>query len=575
MAPQQAFQGFNMLNYSKFSMIIPAKDAEHTLDILHSIQPESVTTMQRELDRVKPLFSYGHCARDMVIEAIARRAAQHPPGDQAVQTKTQPISALDSEPEFPIDAVFTWVNGSTLRHQHNRHVAWKFVWQSGRSHILAGDAQGGNRFTDHNELRFALRSVYMNIPWVRKIFVVTADQIPSWFRDVTDSLSGTGPEVVLVSHTQIFDPSLKASALPTFNSIGIEAYLHRIPSLSERWILLNDDFFVGKPLSKLAFFTPEGLPKVSFQYNWGYIPKDSPTGKRAKMGYMWATHNTDRLLDAKFGRELRFRIMHQAIPMTTGLMKLAHQLFPHAVRATAQNQFRSENDVLTYYLAAWIGIYQNSAVRLTPDQHLSNILINMKEDNGLNRMALTRLLSPCLPSIQRLACEKSGNSLCQTKLYHADRVVFDPVRGECRRPLRTLDGFATLQTLRQCSEECINRNVSIDTLKRPGEGHISLFCIGDMTNTIDDVTLREQNDLMLSFFLLVLWRGGDTAPALGETGWHLRKRPPFHLTTNHLISVNVEMKNMDTCKCSKWFSKSSKPHPTKLWLNFTWKTRFF
>ena len=82
----------------------------------------------------------------------------------------------------------------------------------------------------------------MYAPWVRNIYLVTDDQVPDW-------LDTSCPDVKVVSHREIF---ANQADLPTFNSHAIESQIHRIEGLSEHFLYLNDDFFVGRPLSPTA-----------------------------------------------------------------------------------------------------------------------------------------------------------------------------------------------------------------------------------------------------------------------------------------------------------------------------------
>ncbi|EDV28564.1 uncharacterized protein TRIADDRAFT_51611 [Trichoplax adhaerens] len=74
------------------------------------------------------------------------------------------------------------------------------VWAPRRS-ISDGDDNdadpdinmASNRFSDNQELRFSIRSVERYAPWVRKIFIVTNGQIPSW-------LNLENPRVQIVTH---------------------------------------------------------------------------------------------------------------------------------------------------------------------------------------------------------------------------------------------------------------------------------------------------------------------------------------------------------------------------------------
>jgi len=102
-----------------------------------------------------------------------------------------------------------------------------------------------NRFADNDELKYSLRSVEKFVPWVRKVFIVTNGQIPSW-------LDIHHPRIKLVTHEEIF---VNKSHLPTFSSPAIESHIHRIPGLSKKFIYMNDDVFFGAPVWPDDFFT--------------------------------------------------------------------------------------------------------------------------------------------------------------------------------------------------------------------------------------------------------------------------------------------------------------------------------
>ncbi len=62
----------------------------------------------------------------------------------------------------------------------------------------------------------------------------------------------------MVDHRDILPPE----ALPCFNSVVLEHFLHRIPGLSEHFLYANDDMFFGAPVGPGFFFTPDGRPIV-------------------------------------------------------------------------------------------------------------------------------------------------------------------------------------------------------------------------------------------------------------------------------------------------------------------------
>lgn len=142
---------------------------------------------------------------------------------------------------FDVDAVYTWVKtpkeGSEVYKEIEKSCG-KVVPQ---------------RYRDHQTLVASVISLQAFLPWIRKVFIVTSGEEPCWKEDMDIPIE-------LVTHEQIFPEELQNTDLPSHNSIAIETHLHRIPGLAERFIYLNDDMFIGNPLQKSFFFTPDGKP---------------------------------------------------------------------------------------------------------------------------------------------------------------------------------------------------------------------------------------------------------------------------------------------------------------------------
>ena len=89
------------------------------------------------------------------------------------------------------------------------------------------------RFRDYGFLKYWFRGVEKFAPWVRKIHFVTSGQKPEW-------LDENNPKINLVNHKDY----IPAEFLPTYNSVVIERYLHKIPDLAEHFVYFNDDFYI-------------------------------------------------------------------------------------------------------------------------------------------------------------------------------------------------------------------------------------------------------------------------------------------------------------------------------------------
>jgi Stealth protein CR2, conserved region 2 len=109
-----------------------------------------------------------------------------------------------------------------------------------------------HRWVCSDELTYCLRSIEMNAPWVRCIWIVTDQQRP-----LLPNLSATfANKIRFVDHRDIF--AGYEDALPTFNSLSIETMLWRIEGLSEHFLYFNDDVFLTAPVTTSDFFTKAG-----------------------------------------------------------------------------------------------------------------------------------------------------------------------------------------------------------------------------------------------------------------------------------------------------------------------------
>lgn len=142
----------------------------------------------------------------------------------------------------PVDIVYTWVKGEDP--DYRRMVAQ-----------YSGKPQHTNpeRYRDQFDLlRYSLRSVEKNFPAYRYLYLVTMrPQLPEW-------LNRENPRLRVVHHDEFF-PS--AEFLPTFNHNTIESFFHLLPGISERFVYMNDDFFLGQPISLNDLF-PAGKPII-------------------------------------------------------------------------------------------------------------------------------------------------------------------------------------------------------------------------------------------------------------------------------------------------------------------------
>ena len=257
----------------------------------------------------------------------------------------------------PVDIVFTYVR----RDNSNTRIVKENAKQFDNSY---------NRFSDHGELLFALRSVFMYVPWVRNVFVVVSSvhtQMPTFLsEDSYEFVSVRGTHrVALVEHSVIYGTEY-ASHLPTFNSQSIELHLHKIPGLSEHFLYANDDFFLTKPLSFNRFFTENPVAPGTFmpllRFNAGTIPNEIDAKHTRKHTVSW--YNNVKILHKLFPKSVRDSQLYQShcfAPLTQSVCVELWDRLPNTLARTSHSQVRSDTDVYFVGLLMYYALYTERA----------------------------------------------------------------------------------------------------------------------------------------------------------------------------------------------------------------------
>ncbi|MGV2953971.1 stealth conserved region 3 domain-containing protein [Glutamicibacter sp. AGC46] len=242
----------------------------------------------------------------------------------------------------PVDAVYTWVDSADP--------AWQKAYREFKQSIPAGASHPSSRdlarYTSRDELKYSLRSLEMNMPWIRNIYLVTAGQAPHW-------LNTENSKIKLVSHSEIFDSP--EECLPTFNSHAIETQLSNIRGLSEYFIYVNDDIFFGRPMSPNVFYTGSGAVKYSLA-NAHYAEATNP-----RLAVNLAAQLNADLIQDKYGKTTALKFRHVAHPQRKSVHEIVRSSFKAEVKSTARHKFRHVDDIslpssLAHYVAAAEGI---------------------------------------------------------------------------------------------------------------------------------------------------------------------------------------------------------------------------
>lgn len=254
-----------------------------------------------------------------------------------------------------IDFVVTWVDMDDPKWQA------EFAKYSGKKENTKNGVSKA-RFRDYGFLKYWFRGIEKFAPWVRKIHFVTSGQKPAW-------LDENNPKINLVNHKDYIPEQF----LPTYNSVVIERYIHRIPDLAEHFVYFNDDFYIISPTGKERFFR-NGLPCdiAVFQYNpswsqWYRRIKNNlkiinrcfdkkevmardhdkwfhPSyGSRARWNYILKP----------YGKFITLRTPHNAQPYLKSTFEEVWAVAEKELTETSVNKFRALNDYTPELFRTW------------------------------------------------------------------------------------------------------------------------------------------------------------------------------------------------------------------------------
>lgn len=254
-----------------------------------------------------------------------------------------------------IDFVITWVDMNDPK--------WKadFSKYSGRKENTKNGVSEA-RFRDNGFLRYWFRGVEKFAPWVRRIHFVTSGQKPEW-------LDESNPKINLVNHKDYIPEEF----LPTYNSVVIERYIHRIPGLADHFVYFNDDFYIINTIAPTRFFR-NGMPCdiAAFLYN----PSWSQWYKRIKNNLKIINRHFDKrevmrrdrdkwfhksygskarwnYLLKPYGKFITLRTPHNAQPYLKSTFEEVWAVAGRELTETSVNRFRALNDLTPELFRTW------------------------------------------------------------------------------------------------------------------------------------------------------------------------------------------------------------------------------
>jgi len=223
----------------------------------------------------------------------------------------------------------------------------------------------------NRDLHFSVMSIRKNTSWVRRIWIIVSDDFAS-------------PEL-LPANIHIVKESafVPKKYLPViWNSNVIESWIWRIPGLSECFVYMCDDMYIGRKISQDEFFIGQMPILRLYEGPPNYLPLSKTN---STIGYvrMWAN------AVEKWGLQYT-RIQHQALPYRKSLMKRFYEEYKGEVHRASKNKLRSgEADFNLLRFSSSLAVMSgDSLLRVTRDN--TDFFCESGDKAGLAQICKTR-----------------------------------------------------------------------------------------------------------------------------------------------------------------------------------------
>ena len=247
-----------------------------------------------------------------------------------------------------IDAVITWVDGSDQEYKKKieKHLTTSTNYKK--------------QYLQANEIEYCVKSILKFAPFIRKIFIVTDNQKPS-FSSLENLIASN--KVKVVDHKEIFKGYEKY--LPTFNIRSIDAVLHRIEDLSEMFVYFNDDvFLVDKICEEDWFVKDKAVLMGKWARSYSINPLKVLSGKFKKIFGLRPSFNASQSKAANISgfKKEYFKSYHAARPQIKSVIKEFYHKNPESLIDQIKYRFRSSEQFMPYSLCWHLLIKENRAI---------------------------------------------------------------------------------------------------------------------------------------------------------------------------------------------------------------------
>ena len=150
---------------------------------------------------------------------------------------------------------------------------------------------------DNQELRYSIRSINLNIPWVRKIFILMPNEKVRYFKEY----NSIKDKIVYVK-----DHDLLGYESSNSNAFQFRYWKMKKFGISDNIIVMDDDYFIGNKLKKSDFFQVVNGKVVPLIITSNFVKVDKESSQKSldffhkKAKYSREEQNNDIFLYSKY-----------------------------------------------------------------------------------------------------------------------------------------------------------------------------------------------------------------------------------------------------------------------------------
>ena len=190
-----------------------------------------------------------------------------------------------------------------------------------------------NKDQQNDELRYSLRSILQNIPWVRKIFILMPNEKVKFLKS---------PELINDKIVFVKDKDLLGYDSANSHAFQFRYWKMKEFGMSDNFIAMDDDYFIGKPLNKSdLFYVQNGTvvpaiiatnyqihTKKTFLREYNTVKKNLETSRaHSSNNFMYSVYNTYSFFIDEFKSPIIVPYFtHNAIPTNVKDLKEIYNL---------------------------------------------------------------------------------------------------------------------------------------------------------------------------------------------------------------------------------------------------------